>query len=134
MVGSFGNATYLVLLGLGQLAAVIVWGIYLSSKQKNRLTNRQITDNRQLKTDNRIPKRYLLPTLTGVMLYNIGTITYAAALEHGLASIVQALSELSILLTIILSVIYLKERLTLLQTVGILLTLIGAALIGNLTA
>lgn len=117
LVASFGNATYLILLGIGQLTAVILW--YLFRQPKRLLPE--------------IPKRYIFPTFAGVLLYNVGTITYASAFEHGYASIVQTLTTLSILVTIVLSVLYLKERLTRHQIVGILITLFGAALIGYTT-
>lgn len=59
----------------------------------------------------------------------IGFLTYLAALEKGSTSVVVVVSALYPLVTILLSVIFLHERLNLRQGVGILLAIVAAVIL-----
>jgi transporter family protein len=61
----------------------------------------------------------------------IGFLTFFAALEQGSASTVVTLSALYPLVTILLSIAFLHERLTTRQGVGITLALIASALLAS---
>lgn len=113
LVDKVGNSTYVVMLAFGQIVAVNGW--YALKKEKRVIP--------------RIPKRYFLPTVLGVFMWNAGTITYMIAMERGLASLVTPLSYISLVITVILSAIYLKEKIRPIQSIGILFVVIGIILV-----
>lgn len=66
--------------------------------------------------------------LIGV-LAGLGGVAYFAAMEHGKASLVGPVTSLFPLLTVILAVTFLKERMNRIQVVGIVLGLIAIAIL-----
>jgi drug/metabolite transporter (DMT)-like permease len=80
----------------------------------------------------RLPHRAQLPTLgLGAVAGVGGDLAYAAAAHQGALSLVSALSSLYPLTTIALGITIQHQRPTRPQTVGIVLALIGAALLGT---
>jgi micrococcal nuclease len=71
----------------------------------------------------------LIYSFLGIFLFNIGNIAYFIALEKGFASIVVPLSNTYITITVILSLIYLKEKITRIQLLGIISVIIGVVLV-----
>ena len=61
----------------------------------------------------------------------IGFLTFFAALEHGKASTVVTLSALYPVVTILLSVIFLRERISLKEGAGIVFALIASVLLAS---
>lgn len=81
---------------------------------------------------NRLPHRAQLPTLgLGAVAGVAGDLAYAAASHQGALSIVSALSSLYPLATIALGVRIQHQRPTRPQTLGIVLAIVGAALLGT---
>lgn len=113
LVDRVGNSTYVVMLAFGQIVAVNGW--YALKKEKKVIPS--------------IPKRYFLPTILGVFIWNAGTVTYMIAMERGLASLVTPLSNISLVITVILSAIYLKEKIRPVQSIGILFVVLGIILV-----
>lgn len=68
--------------------------------------------------------------LAGFLVF-VGFLTFFAALEQGKASTVVTLSALYPLVTIVLSIVFLREKLTTRQGIGILLALIASALLAE---
>jgi len=68
--------------------------------------------------------------LAGFLVF-AGFLTFFAALEQGKASTVVTLSALYPLVTIVLSIVFLREKLTTRQGIGILLALIASALLAE---
>lgn len=68
--------------------------------------------------------------LTGI-LGSAGAISFFLALQHGRASLVVPLSALYPAVTILLSLIFLNERPSLTQTLGIVLALVASLLLGK---
>lgn len=112
-VDALGNATGMILLTFGQIGTVTLW--------------RLISPQKQIVPQ--IPKRYFLPTLIGVVLWNGGTIAYMIAMEHSLASLVGPLSNAYVVVTVLFSAVYLKEKIRPVQYLGILLTTFGVILV-----
>lgn len=69
-------------------------------------------------------------TTTGIFLIEAGLIAIALAYQHGLASLVSPVVATHMLITAGLAVIFLKEKLSMIQKIGILLSLIGVSVIG----
>ena len=67
----------------------------------------------------------------GGFLAFVGFLTFFAALEQGKASTVVTLSALYPLVTILLSVVFLREKLTTRQGIGIVLAMIASALLAE---
>lgn len=67
----------------------------------------------------------------GGFLAFVGFLTFFAALEQGKASTVVTLSALYPLVTILLSVVFLREKLTTRQGIGIALAMIASALLAE---
>lgn len=113
IISSTGNGTFMILLSFGQVVAVILW--YLVRPVSFIIP--------------KIPKKYFFWTILGVILFNIGTITDALALERGLASLVAPLANLNVAVIVVLSVIFLKEKINKVKIIGIILALIGVMVI-----
>ncbi len=114
-VGQVGNATYIVILAFTQVFAVLVGKFFTKEK---------------------IPKlkiKHFIYPFIGITLFNIGNITYYVALEQGFASVIVPLSNTYVVVTVILSMIILKEKIRLSQIAGIILVIAGVVLI-NLKA
>mgnify|MGYP001564575374 CR=1 FL=1 len=112
-VDHIGNATSMILLTFGQIGAVALW--------------RLISPQKQIVPQ--IPKRYFLPTLIGVILLNGGTIAYMIAMEQSLASLVGPLSNAYVVVTVLFSAFYLREKIRPIQYLGIALTTLGVILV-----
>lgn len=110
-VSQVGNATYLMILAVTQVMAVLLWKPF--TKDRFPVLN---------------PQKMLLPFI-GILLLNIGNITYYMALERGLASVVVPLSNSYIVLLIILSMVILKEKIRFPQLFGILMVILGVVLV-----
>ncbi len=111
-VNETGNTTYLVLLAVFQVVVVLIW--------------------RRLFTKESFPKLQLKESgysFIGIVLFNIGNIAYYVALEKGLASIVIPLSNTYITVTVILSLLWLKEKIDRHQLIGIFCVVIGVILV-----
>jgi drug/metabolite transporter (DMT)-like permease/endonuclease YncB( thermonuclease family) len=104
-----GNGAFMILFAFGQAATVAGW--YIISPPKKIIP--------------KIHHRYFFPSLVGVFMFNAGTITWALALEHNLASLVAALSNLYIVVLVVFSALYLKEKIIRRQYVGIILVILG---------
>lgn len=113
LVETIGNGTYMFMLAMAQLTAVLGWKMI--EKGKHRIP--------------KIPPKFLLPTLLGVLLFNAATITWIFAMDESLASIVAPLSSTSAIITLILSMIFLKEKIRRIQILGIIIAITGAILI-----
>ena len=113
VISRTGNGTFMLLLSFGQVIAVLLWHLVRPAKS----------------VIPKIPKKYFLWTILGVILFNIGTITDALALERGLASLVAPLANLNVAVIIILSVVFLKEKINLTKVFAVILILIGVIII-----
>jgi drug/metabolite transporter (DMT)-like permease len=79
----------------------------------------------------RLPRRGQLPALgLGAIAGVAGDLAYAAASHRGALSVVSALSSLYPLATVALGITIQRRRPAQVQTLGIALALIGAALLG----
>ena len=78
-------------------------------------------------------KSSLIFTIIGIFLIELGLIAIALAYQYGLASLVSPVVASQLLVTAILAVIFLKEKLLNIQKVGIFFTLVGVVLIGIAT-
>lgn len=112
-VDQTGNATSIILLAFGQVIAVSLWLFLLPKKQMVP----------------KITRRYFLPTLIGVILLNAGTIAYMIAMEQSLASLVGPLSNAYVVVTVLFSAIYLREKIRPIQYLGISLVTLGVILV-----
>ena len=83
-----------------------------------------ITELRQIP-----PKTLLLLVIEALMATLIGDLAYFAALKQGSASIVMLIMACSPVVTILCSVIFLHERLSLLNILGGCLAIVGLILI-----
>lgn len=111
-VNEVGNTTYLLLLAFFQVLVVLIWGLF---------------------TKESLPKLRLKESgysFIGILLFNVGNIVYYTALEKGLASIVVPLSNSYIAITVILSLMWLKEKINRFQLIGIFGVFIGVFLVG----
>ncbi len=72
----------------------------------------------------------LLFTLIGIFFVEGGLIAIALAYQHGRASLVSPVVATHMLITVVLAAIFLKEKLSPVQRIGILLTLVGVSIIG----
>jgi uncharacterized membrane protein len=72
----------------------------------------------------------LLFTIMGIFFIETGLIAIALAYQHGQASLVSPVVSTHMLITALLAVFFLKERLLTIQRIGILFTLIGVSVIG----
>ncbi len=75
-------------------------------------------------------KSSLLYTIVGIFFIEAGLIAIALAYQHGRASLVSPVVASHMLITAVLAVLFLKEKLLSIQRVGILFTLVGVSIIG----
>lgn len=75
-------------------------------------------------------KSSLLYTLIGVFCIETGLIAIALAYQHGHASLVSPVVATHLLVTVVLAVLFLKEKLLMIQKIGILINLVGLSIIG----
>jgi len=75
----------------------------------------------------------LIYTVIGIFFIELGLIAIALAYQYGLASLVSPIVASHLLITAILAVIFLKEKLLNIQKLGIVFTLIGLIIIGMMT-
>ena len=106
------NATYLMMLAVGQILVVSLWKIFIKDKIP------------------KIKSRGLIYSLVGIILFNIGNIAYYYSLEKGYSSIVVPLSNTYIVVLLVLSILWLKEKIHLHQIMGILSVVVGVILVG----
>ncbi len=78
----------------------------------------------------RITERKFIPTLSGTFMMEFGLLLFYLALNTGKASLVSPISSSYMALTIVLAVIFLKEKTTKTQLVGVALAAAGIILIG----
>lgn len=69
-------------------------------------------------------------TIVGIFFIEAGLIAIALAYQYGNASLVSPVISTHMLITALLAVFFLKERLLVIQRIGILFTLIGVSIIG----
>ena len=72
----------------------------------------------------------LIFTIIGIFFIELGLIAISLAYQYGLASLVSPIVTSHMLITVVLAVIFLKERLLPIQKIGVLLTMIGVIVIG----
>ena len=113
IVDLVGNGGYAIILGISQAAAVLMW--YLFRKPKTILP--------------KMPFKYSFPTLIGIIFWNVGTLTYAYVLENNQSSLITPLTNLYIVITVLCSLIFLREKIRKIQLVGIGFIVIGLIII-----
>lgn len=106
------NATFVMFLGFAQAIIVVLW--------------------RTLKKDSfpKITTKSALYSLLGLMLFNLGNIIFFHSLERGLASIIVPLSNTYVVITVIFSFWFLKEKVAFHQILGIASVVLGVILVG----
>lgn len=107
-----GNASYLMLLALFQVLVASLWKFF----NKDQIP--------------KIKNSSFVFAFIGITLFNLGNIVYFIALEKGLASIVVPLSNTYIIITVLLSVFLLGEKIYFHQTAGIISVICGVILVG----
>lgn len=114
-VSEVGNSTYLITLAISQVFIVLLWRIFTHEKFP--------------------PFNYniLKYSFWGILLFNLGNILFYVALEKGYASIIVPLSNTYITITVLLSIIWLKEKITIRQLIGIILVIAGVIIVGFMT-
>jgi transporter family protein len=112
VLNTMNNATYLMLLAITQVLVVVVWKLLIRD------------------TIPRVRWNKYKFSIIGIILLNIGNIAYYIALEQGLASLVVPLSSTYVLLMVLLSVAWLKEKVYGHQLVGIALAVAGVVMAG----
>lgn len=108
-----GNGMFILILALGQILTIAFW--YLKDKPKNLFP--------------KIPPAYVFPTVLGVFLWNFGTITYAKAMENGQTSLITPFTNLYVVVTVIGSLFFLKEKIRKIQWAGIISIVMGLIII-----
>ncbi len=108
-----GNGGYAIVLGISQAIAVFIW--YLFRRPKRILP--------------KLPFEYSLPTLIGIIFWNVGTLTYAYVLENNQASLITPLTNLYIVITVLCSFIFLREKIRKIQGIGIAAIVVGLIII-----
>lgn len=97
----------------------------LSSRGRWRPTGRPLAGSSTL------PDRELLPLIALAALTGVGgDVAYASASRHGALSLVSAISSLYAVTTIALGVVIQRRRAGRIQAVGVVLALVGAAVLG----
>lgn len=109
---TINNSTYLMMLAIGQIVVVSLWKLFIKD------------------TIPKVKTKGFLYSLIGITLFNIGNIVYYYSLEKGYSSIVVSLSNTYIVITLILSIVWLKEKINIYQIIGILSVVVGVILVG----
>jgi transporter family protein len=78
----------------------------------------------------KLTQRKLIPTLSGTFLLEVGVLFFYLGLNSGEASLVSPVSSAYVAVTIILALIFLKEKMTKTQLLGVLFAAAGIILIG----
>lgn len=87
-------------------------------------------DKKGQKFENLKNFKSLVFTVLGIVFIELGLIAIALAYQRGLASLVSPIVATHLLITAILAALFLKEKLGFSQRVGIVINLIGIAVIG----
>lgn len=111
-VNEVGNTTYLLLLAVFQVLVVLIWRLFI----KEPFPKLQLRESGY--------------SFMGIVLFNMGNIVYYVGLEKGLASIIVPLSNTYITVTVILSLLWLKEKISRHQLISIGCIIIGVILVG----
>lgn len=77
----------------------------------------------------KITKGNLLPTLFGTSIMWIGSLLFFLAFDYGPASLIAPVASTFSILTVLLAVIFLKEKITLRQMIGVVLAVTGVMLV-----
>ncbi len=109
---SINNATYLMVLAVSQVIVIALWKLFIRDPVPRVRWNKF---------------KY---SIIGIILLNFGNIAYYIALQMGLASLVVPLSSTYVLLMVLLSVIWLKEKVYGHQLIGIGMAVVGVILAG----
>lgn len=112
VLASVNNATYLMLLAITQVLIVSGWKVKNSAPIP------------------RVHWHTFKYSIIGIILLNFGNIAYYIALEQGLASLVVPLSIMYVPVMVIISMVWLKEKLYLQQLVGIAMAVVGVVFAG----
>lgn len=78
----------------------------------------------------KLNQKKMIPTLSGTFLMEAGVLFFYLGMNSGKASLVSPVSSAYVAVTVILALIFLKEKITKIQLVGILLAATGIILIG----
>ncbi|MBI5123606.1 EamA family transporter [Candidatus Roizmanbacteria bacterium] len=92
-----------------------------------------IFDKKGRKFESLKNKASVIYTLLGIFFVEAGLIAIALAYQHGFASLVSPIVATHMLVTVVVAVIFLKEKLLIIQKIGIVLNLIGISMIGALS-
>lgn len=106
--------TFMFVFALGYIASMIF--LYIVDKKERNFP--------------KMNQRKMIPTLSGTFLMEIGTLFVYLAFSLGKASLVSPVSSSFAAVTVILAVIFLREKLTKTQVIGIILAVLGIILIG----
>lgn len=117
IINNIGPYNYMFLLPIFYIPVVL--GIAMIDKKGQKLP--PVSGNQW---------RQLTPTLIGVFMIEVGIIAFNLAFANGPASLVGPLSSCYVAITVILAIIFLKEKVNLNQLIGIILTIIGIILFG----
>lgn len=77
-----------------------------------------------------IKQKKMIPTLTGTFLLEVGTLFLYLGFNYGKASLVSPVTSAYVAITFILAIIFLKEKVTKTQLLGVLFAAVGVILIG----
>jgi drug/metabolite transporter (DMT)-like permease len=77
----------------------------------------------------RLARRPLAIVAAAGCIDTLGNLLFAASSGHGIVSLTSVLASLYPIVTVVLAALVIKERIALLQGIGVALTLLGVALI-----
>jgi uncharacterized membrane protein len=89
-----------------------------------------LLDRKGRKFERLTNKSSLFFTCVGIFFIESGLIAIALAYQHGLASLVSPVVASNMLITVLLAAYFLKEKIQVIQKIGIFLTLVGVIVIG----
>lgn len=115
LIISTNTATFFFNIGILNMAYGLIWGFKKRSNWERYFE---------------MSRRQFLPTAVGTILITSGAIAFFEALNLGYASLVAAVSNVATPLTVLLAWLFLKERLTRWQIIGILIVGAGVILLG----
>lgn len=73
----------------------------------------------------------IIQLILGFLLYSIGAMVMIVAYKHGSLSVLQPILSLNYVFSIILASIFLKEQITFLKIIGVIIIIIGVSLIAG---